>query len=97
MSERSWWLGVGAIIVTLGLGTCSTNGRFDDVTGRFNDVNGRFSDVHIRIDDVRSDMNRRFDAMQSDMNRRFDDVQADIRELRALIIDATGTRPDPAN
>ena len=69
----SFFVGVGAIVVTLGVGTCSTNARFNDVNARFNDVNARFNDVNARFDDV---------------NARIDDVQADIRELRALIIDA---------
>ena len=49
----SLYLAAGAIIVTPGVGTCSTNARIDDV------------------------------------NRRIDGVQADIRELRALVVDAT--------
>ena len=80
MSPRdrlSFFIGVGAIVVTLGVGTCSTNARFDDVNRRIDDVNRRIDDVNRRIDDV----NARFEA-------RFDDLQADIRELRAIIIDA---------
>ena len=82
-NERTWgdrisfFVGVGAIVVTLGVGTCSTNARFDDVNRRFDDVNTRIDDVNTRIDDV---------------NRRFDDVQADIRELRALLIDVVERR-----
>ena len=73
-SDRaSFFVGVGAIVVTLGVGTCSTNARFNDVNARFNDVNARFNEVDARFDDV---------------NARIDDVQADIRELRALVIDA---------
>ena len=70
----------GAIVATLSVGTCSTNGRFDDVNQRIDDVNDRFN---VRFDDV----NRRFD----DVNRRFDDVQTDIRELRSLVIEAIKT------
>ena len=73
----SFFIGVGAIVVTLGVGTCSTNARFEDVNRRIDDVNSRIEDVNSRIDDV----NARVEA-------RFDDVQADIRELRALVIDA---------
>ena len=65
-------LGVGAIVVTLGVGTCSTNARIDDLNGRFDDLNRRF-------DALGADVNRRFDGV----NRRFDDMRADIRELRA--------------
>ena len=70
----------GAIVATLSVGTCSTNGRFDDVNQRIDDVNDRFN---VRFDDV----NRRFD----DVNGRFDDVQTDIRELRSLVIEAIKT------
>ncbi len=73
----SFFVGVGAIVVTLGVGTCSTNARFNDVNARFDDVNARFDDVNARLDDA---------------NARFDDVQADIRELRALVIDALKRR-----
>ena len=65
-------LGVGAIVVTLGVGTCSTNARIDDVNRRFDDVNRRFDDV-----------DRRFDDLSASVNRRFDQVRADIRELGA--------------
>ena len=69
-------LGVGAIVVTLGVGTCSTNARIDDLNGRFDDLNRRF-------DDLNADVNRRIDDLNADVNRRFDDVRADIRGLRA--------------
>ena len=62
-------LGVGAIVVTLGVGTCSTNARIDDLS---DSVNRRFDDV-----------NRRFDDLSDSVNRRFDQVRADIRALRA--------------
>ena len=77
----------GAIVATLSVGTCSTNGRFDDVNRRIDDAkdrfDGRFDDVNRRFDDV----NRRF----NDVNGRFDDVQTDIRELRSLVIEAIKT------
>ena len=66
-------IAAGAVVVTLGVGTCSTNARFNDVNARFDDVNARFDDVNRRIDDV---------------NRRIDGIQDDIRELRALVVEA---------
>ena len=45
---------VGAIVVTLGVGTYSTNARFDDVNRRFDDVNGRFDDVQADIRELRA-------------------------------------------
>jgi len=69
-------LGVGAIVVTLGVGTCSTNARIDDVNRRLDDLN---ADVNRRFDAMGADVNRRFD----DVNRRFDALRADIRGLRA--------------
>ena len=56
-SDRaSFFVGVGAIVVTLGVGTCSTNARFNDVNARFNEVDARFDDVNARIDDVQADI-----------------------------------------
>ena len=69
-------LGVGAIVVTLGVGTCSTNARIDDVNRRFDDVDRRFDDLSASVD-------RRFDDLSASVNRRFDQVRADIRELGA--------------
>ena len=63
-------LGVSAIVVTLGAGTCSTNARIDDLS---DSVNRRFDDVNRRFDDV----NRRFDDLSDGVNRRFDQVRAD--------------------
>ena len=53
-------LGVGAICVTLGVGTCSTNERIGDVNARLDDVN---ANVNERIGDV----NARIDAVQVDI------------------------------
>ena len=78
--QMSLLLAVGAIVVTLGVGTCSTNARIDDVNRRLDDLN---ADVNRRFDAMGADVNRRFDAMGADVNRRFDDVRADIRGLRA--------------
>ena len=63
-------LGVGAIVVTLGVGTCSTNARIDDVNRRFDDVDRRF-------DDLSASVNRRFDDLSASVNRRFDQMRAD--------------------
>ena len=56
----SFFIGVGAIVVTLGLGTCSTNARFDD-------VNRRIDDVNRRIDDGNARFQARFDDVQADI------------------------------
>ena len=53
-------LGVGAVVVTLGVGTCSTNARIDDVNRRFDDVDRRF-------DDLSASVNRRFDQVRADI------------------------------
>ena len=74
--QMSLLLAVGAIVVTLGVGTCSTNARIDDVNRRLDDLN---ADVNRRFDAMGADVNRRFD----DVNRRFDAMRADIRGLRA--------------
>ena len=65
-NEISWTdrvtvlVAAGTIVTTLSVGTCSTNGRFDDVNRRIDDVNDRFDDL---VDDV----NRRFDDVQTDI------------------------------
>ena len=66
-------LGMGAIIVTLGIGTCSTNARID---------NG-FTNVNRRMDDGFDNVNRRID----DTNQRIDDIQEDVRELRTMLFE----------
>ena len=45
----SMLVAAGAIVATLGVGTCSTNARF-------NDVNARFDDVERRIDALQADI-----------------------------------------
>ena len=57
-------LGVAAIVVTLGVGTCSTNARIDYVNRRFDDVDRHF-------DDLSASVNRRFDDLSASVNRRF--------------------------
>ncbi len=52
----SMLVAAGAIVATLGVGTCSTNARFNDVNARFNDVNARFDDVERRIDALQADI-----------------------------------------
>ncbi len=91
-------LGMGAIIVTLGIGTCSTNARIDDgftsVNLRIDDTNRRMddgfdnlqrqiNDTNRRMDDGFDNVNRRID----DTNQRIDDVQEDVRELRTMVFE----------
>ena len=81
-------IGIGAIIVTLATGTCSTNTRITDAVvsinqrmdDGFENVNRRFDDMNLRF----NDMNKRID----DTNERIDDLQTDVRELRSLFIEA---------
>ena len=54
--------GVAAIVVTLGVGTCSTNARIDDLS----------DSVNRRFDALRDSVNRRFDALRAD-HVRFDE------------------------
>jgi len=53
-------LGVGAIVAAVSAGTCSTNGRIDDVHRRIDDVNTRmtegFENLNRRIDDLDADV-----------------------------------------
>jgi cell division protein FtsL len=52
----SLYVAAAAIVVTLGVGTCSTNARFNDVNARFDDVNRRIDDVNRRIDGIQADI-----------------------------------------
>ncbi|MCY4637883.1 MAG: hypothetical protein OXG04_25880 [Acidobacteria bacterium] len=53
-------LGVGTIIAAISAGTCSTNGRIDDVHRRIDDVNTRmtegFDNLNRRIDNLDADV-----------------------------------------
>lgn len=78
-------LGAGAIVVTLGVGTCSTTGRIDDTHRRIGDTNRRIDDT-----------NRRMNEGFANIHRRLDDLQTDIREIRTLLFEMLKNNP-PAN
>ena len=80
-------LGVGAIIAAISAGTCSTNGRIDDVYRRIDDVNTRMTEGFDSI-------NRRMTEGFDNLNRRIDDLDADVRELRTLLFESV--KQDPA-
>ena len=75
-------LGVGAIVVTLGVGTCSTNSRIDDTHRRVDDANRRLDDT-----------NRRMDEGFANIYRRLDDMHTDIREIRTLLFETIKNSP----
>ena len=78
-------IGIGAIIVTLTTGTCSTNTRITDAVVSINQ----------RIDDGFQNMNRRIEDTNkriNDTNNRIDDLQTDVRELRSLVIEAISNK-----
>ena len=83
-------LGIGAIVVTLAVGTCSTNARIDDLgdtmNSRFDDMNNRFDDLTGTMNNRFDDVNRRFD----DVNNRFDDVNRRIDDVNGRIDDVNG-------
>lgn len=79
-------LGVGAIVVTLGVGTCSTNSRIDDTHRRIDDTNRR-------MDEGFANANRRMDEGFANANRRLDDMQTDIREIRTLLFETIKNNP----
>ena len=85
-------IGIGAIIVTLATGTCSTNTRITDAVVS---INQRMEDavvsINQRMDDGFQNMNRRIDDTNKridDTNKRIDDLGTDVRELRSLVIEA---------
>ena len=79
-------LGMAAIVVTLGIGTCSTNARIDD---GFTSMNLRIDDTNRRMDDGFNNVNRRID----DTNQRIDDIQEDVRELRTMLLETLTDAP----
>ena len=68
----------GAIVATVGVGTCSTHARFDALAGRFDDLDSRFD----------YGVPSRFDALDRRLDDLHADLQADIRALRSLVIEA---------
>ncbi len=100
-------LGMAAIVVTLGIGTCSTNVRIDDgftsmnlriddtnrrMDDGFNNLQRQIDDTNRRMDDGFNNVNRRID----DTNQRIDDIQEDVRELRTMLFETLKDAP-PAN
>ena len=89
-------LGVGAIVAAVSAGTCSTNGRIDDIHRRMDDVHRRIDDGHQRMNDGFENVNRRMNEGFENLNRRIDDLDADVRELRTLVFETVKNDP-PAN
>ena len=86
-------LGVGAIVVTLGVGTCSTNSRIDDTHRRIDDTNRRIDDTNRHMDEGLANTNRRMDEGFANIYRRLDDMQTDIREIRTLLFETIKNNP----
>ncbi len=82
-------LGIGAIVVTLSVGTCSTNARLAE---GFENVNRRFDDVNRRMDDGFENVNRRID----DTNQRINGLESEMRELRTLFFERIASQPSSA-
>ena len=97
-------LGVVAIVVTLVVGTCSTNSRLDDTHRRIDDTHRRIDDTNRRMDEGFANTNRRMDEGFANTNRRMDegfaniyrrldDMQTDIREIRTLLFETIKNNP----
>ena len=84
-------IGIGAIIVTIATGTCSTNTRITDAVVSINQrMDDGFDNVNRRIDDTNRRMDDGFNNLQrqiDDTNRRIDDVQSDVREIRSMLFE----------
>ena len=78
-------LGVGAIVVTLGVGTCSTNARIDDVNRRFDDVDRRFDQVRADIRELRAD-HVRFDERLRAVEFAFDKVDQRLLTIERVVL-----------
>ena len=55
----------GAIVATVGVGTCSTHARFDALDGRFDDLDRRFDDLDRRLDELHADLQADIRALRS--------------------------------
>ena len=93
-------IGMGAIVVTLGVGTCSTNRRIDDSHRRMDDgfenLQRQIGDVHRRMDDGFENLQRQIDNLQTDVRELQTDVrelQTDVRELRSLYFELANDEP----
>ena len=100
-------LGMGAIVVTLGVGTCSTNRRIDDSHRRMDDgfenLQRQIGAVHRRMDDGFGNLQRQVDNLQTDVRELQTDVrelqtdvrelQTDVRELRSLDFEMANDEP----
>ncbi len=100
-------IGIATIIVTLGIGTCSTNGRIGDVHRRLDDMNQQmddgFNNLQRQIEDSNRRMNDGFNNVNQriddtnrridDTNQRIDDVQDDVREIRSMLFETLKSQP----
>ena len=77
-------LGMAAIIVTLGVGTCSTNARIDN---GFTSVNLRIDDTNRRMDDGFNNLQRQIDDTNRRMNDGFNNVSQRIDDTNRRIDD----------
>ena len=90
----SFFLGVGAIVVTLGIGMCSTNGRFDDLNRRIDDLN---ANVNRRFDEVGADIRGlRADHVRFDERLRAVEVAFGRVDQRLLTIERVVLPPEPS-
>ena len=71
-------LAVGAIVVTLGVGMCSTNGRFDDLNRRIDDLNagmnGRIDDLNAAFTDDVEALDTKIDSVAQALDTKIDRV-----------------------
>ena len=93
-------IGMGAIVVTLGVGTCSTNRSIDDSHRRMDDgfenLQRQIGDVHRRMDDGFENLQGQIDNLQrqiDNLQRQIDNLQADVRELRTLYFETLNDEP----
>ena len=77
-------LGMAAIVVTLALGTCSTNGRIDDVNRRMDDG---FNNLQRRMDDGFNSLQRQIDDTNQRMDDGFNSLQRQIDDTNQRMDD----------
>ena len=83
-SDRlSFFLGVGAIVATLSIGTCSTNGRIADSNMH---IDGRLQDFSARI----SDFQAQIGVLSQGLQAQIGELRQDIRRVEDILIAGGG-------
>ena len=91
--RASFFLGIGAIVTTLAIGTCSTNGRISDLNTH---IDGRLQDFGARIGDVNLNVSQLGERIQG-LDDRVRDVEIAVAGLHQARGGGSPTVNQPSN